>query len=223
MAASVIQKGFCRLIQLTVAVPAVALTGVRHYNTPSAELLGGGLLIAANHQSYLDPVLVGIALPRPICYLARSSLFAVPGFGPLIRGLKAHPVSRGAVDASALKATIRLLRDGEALLVFPEGTRTRDGSLGTFKPGVASIAIRCGVPLLPVCIEGAFRCWPRSRALPRPARAAVAYGEPIRPDGRDAGELTAAMRAQVGALRGFLRRRLAAAGRIGERATGEVA
>lgn len=206
-AAGVIQDGFYHLCRLMLMPPALALTGVRYYNAPRPDLLEGGLVIAPNHQSYLDPVLVGMGVPRPICYLARRSLFAVAGLGWLIRALKARPVRRGAVDAQALKAVIRLLRGGETVLIFPEGTRTRDGSLGPFKPGVAAIAIRCGVPLLPVCVEGTYRCWPRRRALPVPARAAVAYGEPISPRG-GAEQLTAAVRAQIEAMRPFLRRRL---------------
>jgi 1-acyl-sn-glycerol-3-phosphate acyltransferase len=206
-AAGLIQDGFYQLCRLMVSPPVMGLTGVRHYNVPRPQLLAGGLLIAANHQSYLDPVLVGMALSRPICYLARSSLFEVPGLGLLIRGLKTHPVRRGTVDARALRTTIRLLRSGETLLMFPEGTRSQNGSMGRFQPGVAAIALRCGVPLLPVCVEGAYRCWPRWRALPRPARAAVAYGEPIRPRGEPE-ELIAAVRAQIEALRPVLRRRL---------------
>jgi len=166
------------------------------------------LLIAANHQSFLDPVLVGMALEEPICYLARRSLFRTPGFGRLLRVLRVYPISRSAVDSRGIRTVLRLLRNGEAVLMFPEGTRTRDGALGRFRRGVASLAVRCNVPILPVAVEGAFACWPRTRALPRPARAGVIFGGPMRPEGRDAGELTARLRDEIAQLQGFLRERL---------------
>jgi len=186
-----------------ISAPAMmVLTGVRHFDVPEIR---GGLLIASNHQSYLDPVLVGMALERPIHYLARRELFRVPGFGTLIKALGAHPVKRGHADAGALRTAMDLLRRGEALLVFPEGTRTRDGQLGEFRPGVGALAVRCGVPVLPVCIEGAYRCWPRSRLLPRPARVAVAYGEIIETKDRDGREVTEAIAEHIGRLHRFLR------------------
>ena len=100
---------------------------------------------------------------------------------------------------------MRLLRSGRPLLMFPEGTRTRDGSLGRFSPGVGALAVRVGAPVLPACIEGAFRCWPRTRALPVPARTAVAFGEPIRPEGLDGRALTVALTEQLTELQRFLR------------------
>lgn len=180
----------------------------RHFNVPNLRALGGGLLIASNHESFFDPVLVGMGLPEPIFYLARRSLFSIPAFGPLLRAVGARPVSRGAVDSRSLRVMLKLLRDGERLLMFPEGTRTRDGSLGSFQKGVASIAVRCGVPVLPVAVAGAYESWPRARAWPRPGRAAVAYGEPLASRGREPEELTAQLRAEIVGLRAFLRSHL---------------
>ncbi len=97
---------------------------------------------------------------------------------------------RGAVDAEAVRTVIRLLRGGEALLMFPEGTRTRDGDFGRFSPGAAALAARCKVPLLPVCIEGAYRAWPRVRPLPKASPMAVAFGEPMATGGQSGEELT---------------------------------
>jgi 1-acyl-sn-glycerol-3-phosphate acyltransferase len=186
----------------------MALTGVRYFNVPDLRARRGGVLLASNHQSFLDPVLIGMALPAPISYLARRSLFRVPGFGALLRAIRVHPVRRDAVDAGALKTMLRLLRDGEALLMFPEGTRTHDGTMGPLKSGAAAIAIRVGVPLLPVCVEGAFECWPRTRLLPRPARVAVAYGEELASVGRTPEELTRHLEVEIGKLRDSLRRHL---------------
>jgi len=181
-----------------------ALTGVRHFDVPDIASVGG-LLVASNHQSYLDPTLVGIALPHPLHYLARESLFRVPGLGRLIHTVGAHPVKRGQADSGALRTVFRLLRGGEAVLIFPEGTRTRDGSLGTFQAGVGSIAVRCGVPVLPVCVEGSFECWPRHRWLPRPARVAVGYGRLVSSQDVEARTLTRAVEEQVRAMRKRLR------------------
>jgi len=188
---------------------ALALGGVRHFGRPSAAQVEGGLLVVSNHQSFLDPVLIGMAMPRKMCYLARESLFEVPVFGAVIRAVGARPVRRGAVSAQTLKTVLRLLRAGEALLMFPEGTRTRDGSLGRFSTGAGAIAARTGVPLLPVCIEGAFSSWPRTRLLPTPSPMAVAFGRPIGSAGRTAEELTAKLREEILELSAFLRERLA--------------
>ena len=184
------------------------LTGVRHFNVPAASRLSG-VLIASNHQSFLDPVLIGIALERPIHYLARRSLFHVPGLNVAIRMLGAHPVSRDTKDGTAVRTILRILRSGEAMLLFPEGTRSWDGSVGAFQAGVGSIAARFGVPVLPVCIEGAVRCWPRTRSLPAPARVAVAYGELVSPAEGDAAAITNAVIRQIVRMQDFLRQHLA--------------
>lgn len=177
----------------------------RYFDVPDLRGIDTGLLIASNHESFFDPVLVGMGLGRPISYLARRSLFGVPLFGWLLRAVGAHPISRGAVDSRALKSVLKLLRAGEGLLMFPEGTRTRDGRLGPFRTGVAAIAVRTGVPVLPAAVAGAFECWPRTRKLPRAGRAAVAYGRPIEPAGMSPEELTARLRAEVGRLQASLR------------------
>jgi 1-acyl-sn-glycerol-3-phosphate acyltransferase len=196
---------FCRGLTW---VATKSLACVQHVNVPRAESLRGGMMFVSNHQSFLDPVLVGQAVPRSMSYLARSTLFEVPVFGRLIRGVQAHPVKRGGADAQALKTVIRLLRGGESVLMFPEGTRTHDGRLGQFKSGAAAIAIRCVVPVLPVAIEGAYDCWPRSRALPRPARIAVGYGRPRPTDGADADTLTRQMKDDIENMQRLLRVKL---------------
>lgn len=208
---------FCRGLTWTVTK---ALGCVQHVNVPRAEDLRGGMLFVANHQSFLDPMLVGQAVPRSMSYLARSTLFEVPVFGSIIRGVHAHPVKRGAADAQALKTVIRLLRGGESVLMFPEGTRTHDGSLGAFKSGAAAIAIRCGVPVLPVAIEGAYECWPRTRLLPRPARVAVAYGRPRATNGRDADALMRQLKEDIHDMQCFLRAKLGESGPAAREAEG---
>ncbi len=199
------RRGFYSLCRVPASSAATALTGVRHINVPGSEQLGGAML-ACNHQSYLDPVLVGMALERPINYLARSQLFELPVFSLLIRALGAHPVRQGAVDRGALRAVIGLLRRGEPVLLFPEGTRTFDGELKSFQPGIASLAGRCNARVIPVCIEGAFRSWPRDRLLPGPARVAVMYGEPLAPPGSGGKEdFMRLLRARIARMQRHLR------------------
>jgi 1-acyl-sn-glycerol-3-phosphate acyltransferase len=188
--------------------PAAAFTLARYLDLPDLRAMPGGLLVVSNHQSFLDPVLIGIAANEPLFFLARQDLFEIPGFGALIYALGARPVARGRADATALKTVLRILREGGKMLLFPEGTRSADGELGEFKAGVASIALRSGVPVLPACVEGGFRCWPRTRLLPRPGRVAVAYGEVIRPHGESAAELNREIRARIGALQAALRRQM---------------
>ena len=139
----------------------------------------GGVLLVSNHQSFFDPLLVGVPLPWGACYMARRTLFDVPGFGWCLWAVNAFPVERGGVDRRAMRTAEELLSRGGALVVFPEGTRTPDGQVKPFKAGFALIAARAGVPIVPVAISGAFEAWPRHRRLPRARRVHVAYGEPV--------------------------------------------
>lgn len=127
----------------------------------------GPVLVVSNHQSHLDPPLVGLALSRQLKYLARHGLFFWP-FSWLIRSLGAVPLDKKAGGIGGVKKTLQLLRESEAVLVFPEGTRTVDGRLSPMLPGFCAIARRSGATILPVAIEGAFACLPRGTLLPRP-------------------------------------------------------
>lgn len=140
----------------------------------------GPLLIVANHQSFLDPPIVGTPLERHLDFIARSGLFADERFGRLIHTLNAIPIKEEGGDAAAMKEALRRLGAGRAVLLFPEGSRTFDGAIGPFKRGVAVLVKRARCPVLPVAVEGAFDAWPRTRRLPRlGARVAVMYGHPI--------------------------------------------
>ena len=139
----------------------------------------GGVLLASNHQSFLDPPLVGGPLPRQVCYMARRSLFDVPGCAWWLRGMKCLPVKRTGVDRRAMRVGIELMSRGEGLVVFPEGTRTPDGEVKPFRSGFALLAARAEVPIVPVAVHGADKAWPRHRRLPRPSPVHVAYGEPV--------------------------------------------
>ena len=142
----------------------------------------GGVLIVSNHQSYFDPVAVGQALPREISFMARDTLFRNPIFGRMIRALNAFPVRRGAADVGAVKEILRRLKDGWAVVIFPEATRSPDGRLGEINPNSLAIAKRANVPIVPTIVDGAFEAWPRSQRFPSPKPFYVWYAEPITAD-----------------------------------------
>lgn len=139
----------------------------------------GAVLVVSNHQSYLDPPLVGAGCPRRMNYLARKTLFRFPPFRWLIESLDAIPLDTEGIGFGGLKETLRRLKRGEMVLVFPEGSRTWDGRIGPFQPGFATLAKRGRAVVLPVAIEGAFEAWPRWQRLPRPGMIRVHYGVPI--------------------------------------------
>jgi 1-acyl-sn-glycerol-3-phosphate acyltransferase len=139
----------------------------------------GGVLIVANHISLLDPVIVGSAASREIHFMARSNVFGVPGLGKLITTFNAYPVNRGVPDLGALRKTISLLKNGNAVLMFPEGTRSVDGTLGKAHDGACFIARRANVPTIPVFHSGAEKMLPRGSKRLRRAKLTVTFGEPI--------------------------------------------
>ncbi|NLW07895.1 MAG: 1-acyl-sn-glycerol-3-phosphate acyltransferase [Clostridia bacterium] len=112
----------------------------------------GPVIVFANHVSYLDPVVVGVALSRPVYFMAKEELFKIPVLKWIITGLHAFPVRRGQSDRSALKAAMQILNEGRVLGIFPEGKRSKDGRLNPFLGGAAFLAIKTGAPLLPVAI-----------------------------------------------------------------------
>ena len=135
----------------------------------------GPLIITPNHQTFADPPLVTIPVRRPIYYMAWNRLFAVPVLGRLIRRLRAFPVEIQTSDGRAVREAVRLLRAGEALMMFPEGGRTPDGRLQPFKLGAFRLAVAHDTPVLPVTIAGAWEAWPPGRMLPRRGRITLTY------------------------------------------------
>ncbi|GJM17846.1 MAG: hypothetical protein DHS20C14_00590 [Phycisphaeraceae bacterium] len=141
----------------------------------------GPVLVVANHQSYLDPPIVGVAIPgRRAMYVARLGLFKLPLFGQLIALVGAVPIKEEGGDTAAMRAVLGALKKNRPVVIFPEGSRSHDGTVGEFKRGVAVIVKRARCPVLPVGIEGAHDAWPRG-SLPRPftKRVACVVGEPI--------------------------------------------
>lgn len=166
----------------------------------------GPVVLACNHQSFLDPVLATVAVPRECHFMARDTLFRSPRFRRLIEALNAFPVRRGSADLAAVKETLRRLRAGAVVTAFPEATRTPDGALQPMRGGVLLMARKAGAPLVPTLIFGAFEAWPRGVRLPRPAPILVAYGEPIWPDQLEGLPETAAADLLRQRLEGLLRR-----------------
>ena len=145
----------------------------------------GGVLIASNHQSFLDIPLVAVAAPRHVAFVARSTLASSRLVNFLMRQSGSVFVRQNTADRAALEDMIAHLEHGDCVAVFPEGTRTRDGSLGTFRPGAAVAARRAGVPVVPLAIFGAFEAMPRARLIPRPRRITVRIGPPVPPGTED--------------------------------------
>jgi len=135
--------------------------------------LDGGVIVASNHVSFWDPPIVGSVLPRESHFLAKTELFATPGLSGLIRSLNAIPIRRGAVDLTGLSRAIGVLKDGGGLLMFPEGSRMRDGALHPARPGVGMVAVQADVPIVPCYISGSNR---PSRWLTGRGRARLWFG-----------------------------------------------
>lgn len=139
----------------------------------------GPALVLSNHQSNLDPVLVGMACHEPLHYLARKSLFGFAPFRWLIASLDAIPLDREGLGLEGIKETLRQLKAGRKVVLFPEGRRTGDGEIAPLKSGFCALARRGSAALLPVGIDGAYDAWPRRRMFPRLAQIHVCVGEPI--------------------------------------------
>ena len=139
----------------------------------------GAALVCSNHQSYFDPILLGAFCDRRMNYLARENLFDIRGLGALMRLYNAIPVRRDGISISGLKETLKRLKRGELVLIFPEGTRTEDGEVGQLKSGFCMLARKAQVPLVPVGIAGAYEVWPKGRRFPRLSKICLEAGPPI--------------------------------------------
>ncbi len=136
-------------------------------------------LVAANHVSYLDPIVVGIALPHKIHFMAKKELFKSRFFSWFLSQLGVFPVNREGLDISSIKQSISILRNGGVLGIFPEGTRSRDGKFKGANRGVIGIAIKGKVPILPMGIIGTYETWPPGKKLPKFSKIILKIGKPI--------------------------------------------
>jgi 1-acyl-sn-glycerol-3-phosphate acyltransferase len=142
----------------------------------------GGALICANHQSFLDPMLIGNSSSRPMNYLARKTLFHFAPLGWLLDFVNTIPVEREGFGVGGIRETLKRLKRGEMVLLFPEGTRSPDGEIQHFKQGFATLARRSRVALVPVGVDGAYDAWPRSERFPQLGRVRVVVGKPLAPE-----------------------------------------
>jgi len=177
----------------------------------------GGFILAGNHVSYLDPALLWCGVPRETHFIAKQELFDMPVVGWGLPRVWAFPIHRGTADREAIQRATELLKLGEPVGIFPEGTRQAAGAsadVGEGHSGVAFIAMRAGVPVVPVGISGTEKALPRGAKIPRFPRVKVRYGPAVRPEDFTEGgrkERTEAMTAEI-------MRRIGAARRAAEEA-----
>lgn len=169
---------FGRVIVTTVVILLFRFRSFGARHVPA----DGPLLIVANHQSHLDPPLIGAPLrQRQLDYVARAGLYKSRVLSWVMAALNATPIKEEGSDTRAIKDVLGRLEQGRAVLIFAEGSRSPDGAVAEFKRGVAVIVKRSRCPVVPVAIEGAFDAWPKRESLPRlfGSRIAVMYGRPI--------------------------------------------
>ena len=141
----------------------------------------GGVVVASNHGSHLDPPILGHALGRPVAFMAKSELFSIPILSFIISACGAYPVKRGAGDREALRTASNRLKEGFATGVFLDGTRQENGRVNDPKAGAALLAARTGCPILPVAIVNSYRAFPKGSFLPRFVSIHLKVGELIQP------------------------------------------
>jgi 1-acyl-sn-glycerol-3-phosphate acyltransferase len=176
----VIQPHWYDLMRLIFRLVGVAVFRVRcggRENIPAS----GGAMVLSNHQSHLDPPLIGLASNRRLNFLARDTLFHFAPLGWFIWSVNGIPIDREGSGLSGLKETLRRLKQGGAVVIFPEGTRSPNGQISPLKPGFSSLARRASVPLIPVGIAGAYEAWPRQNLFPRSKPVAIVFGPPLEP------------------------------------------
>jgi 1-acyl-sn-glycerol-3-phosphate acyltransferase len=161
---------------LSRVVWRIAYRGLEHV---PAE---GGLVIAANHQTYVDPFWVGSGVNRPVRFLAWSEAFGWPVAGKALEWLGAWPIVLDRGNPTAHRRSLQWLRAGGAVMIFPEGQRAyASGEVSRFKAGAVRLALQAGVPVLPVTIRGGQRVWPRGQRLPRTGRVEIVFHPARRP------------------------------------------
>lgn len=181
---------------LTLARMVFALLGGRRVLHAERMPAKGGIIVAPVHLSNLDPPIVACATNRRLRFMAKEELFKVPVFGPLIRTVQAFPIRRGEGDTEAIRQAMKFIADGDALLVFPEGTRGDGKTIGAINRGATMLAKRTGAPVVPVGICGTHISLPKGASKPKRTRITVAIGEPFTfaeiaektPEGTDARE-----------------------------------
>jgi 1-acyl-sn-glycerol-3-phosphate acyltransferase len=150
----------------------------RIVHNPERVPAQGPCILAANHACYYDPFLLGTGIDREIYYLARKSAFFFP-LGAFLRRCNAVPMDRDGGGVQGMLRIIEILKQGNGITLFPEGTRTPDGQMKSAKSGIGLIVIKSGAPVVPIRIFGAYEAWNRHMILPRPRRVIVKYGRTL--------------------------------------------
>ena len=163
-------------------------------NVPS----NGGVLLVSNHVSYVDPVFMGAAVDRNLHYMARSTLFKLGLIERFLLSMNAFPVHLGVPDRGAIRRALQLLDDGNVLHIFPEGTRSVDGTLGTAQAGVGFIAYRTKAPVVPVFLDGTEKVLPRGAQMMKPAKVKLSFGRPLDLDHFRKARSSREIRAKIG-------------------------
>lgn len=181
---------------IAIAVSKVAWR-LKHTGTGNIPYNSRGFVIAANHQTYIDPVWIAIPVKQQILFLAWDQAFSWPLIGRLIRYLGSAPVNTtSGRSTQSWRAARDTLSEGNAVMIFPEGEREfEDGAFLPFKPGAIRLALEADVPILPVTVKGANRVWPQGWRYPRPGRVEIVYHPLLNlgavPPGKDRHEFVA--------------------------------
>ena len=146
---------------------------------PERMIESGPLILAVNHSSFFDPPLAGVCSRRAVYFLARKTLLKWPFFGPLFPDMNVIPVERGGNDMSALREVIKKIREGNGVLLFPEGTRSKDGNIQPARAGIGLVIAKTGAPVLPMRIFGAFDAFPKGGKRLHFPRITVVLGQPL--------------------------------------------
>lgn len=139
----------------------------------------GPFIVAPNHASFLDPMIVGIGAPQKLDYLARDTLFRFKAFAKILYLVNVSPIKRGTGDINAFKTALNRLSQRKGILIFPEGTRSKDGSLQEPKSGIGFLQRASGASIVPCYVEGSMEAWPRHSKFPRCRPVAVYFGKPL--------------------------------------------
>jgi len=148
----------------------------------------GPVIVTPNHVSFLDPIIVGIGAPRKLNYLARDTLFRSRSFAKFLWLINVSPIKRETGDVNAFKLALNRLAQKKPVLIFPEGTRSRDGNLQEPKSGIGFLQLTSGATILPCYVKGSMEAWPRHSRFPRPRRVSVYFGRPLKFNERFSGD-----------------------------------
>lgn len=171
--------GLYSVLKLLSQIAAIVLFDVRVHNLDRLPRRRN-FVLAPNHASFLDPWLVGLGTPTVLHFLARDSLFRIPLLGWLLRHLNAREVKRETAAArQGIQASVEALNQGGSLVLFPEGTRSPDGRLGTIKRGITLVLRRTDCPVVPVYVDGTFAIWPKGQSAPLTGSVRLVYGDPL--------------------------------------------